>query len=123
MIKEPTEKPAPSKPAPIAFRLSPEEQRRLEQLASLQEMSPGKFAREVLRKSLNDVESDQIRHRLSGLETEVTILRRELASSVRAMLVAMSSLGPGREEGEDAPVLTREDAIAWVDEHLGNYEA
>ena len=114
-------KPSSAQPS-VSFRLPHRaDQRRLEQLAALENLSTGKLAQKVLTEYLNDVERDQIRHRLNGLEAEVQHLRRDLAKAAKAILVGISLLDPEVEQPEGQPRLTRQEAIAWVDQNLGSY--
>lgn len=85
----------------ISFRIPSTVSALLEEKAKERGQSPGTYARQLVLDSLNDKNTEELRHDLDELRDQVTKLREDLATAVVALLV--------NDEPKD-----EEQAKAWV---------
>ena len=90
----------------IRFEINVE--RKIAALAAVAGISPGEMIREIVNDRVNDTDSEQIRHRLHQLESQVTAMRQDFAIAIEALMVMSISDGH----------LTKEEIKSWVKENL-----
>lgn len=97
----------------IAFRISADKDRRLNQLAAAASQTPGEFAREALLEKLDEGQTTnktiaEMQRREDALSAEVAAFRDDFATAIETLLVVMAS--PQK--------LTAEQAKKWVNLRL-----
>lgn len=97
----------------IAFRISADKERRLNQLAAASSMTPGEFAREALLEKMDDSHTTaktiaQMERRLEQVVTEQATFRDDFAAAIETILVVASS----------TQKLTADQAKKWVNMRL-----
>ena len=93
------------KPKTVGFQLEDGYHRRLEKEGEEFKMSAGQYARQLVIDALEDANRERLERRMVMLETEVSELRSDLATSVEALLIVAG----------DYP---KEKAKEWVDRNL-----
>jgi predicted transcriptional regulator len=101
-----TSKKSSSRGSTLGFRIDPETKRQLQAAASAERKSTSDLLLELVHDRLDGIETVSARY--EHLKGEVSELRRGLADSIEAVLVA---LGTGRK-------LTPDQAKTWVDKRL-----
>lgn len=97
----------------IAFRISADKDRRLNQLAAAASQTPGEFAREALMDRLDEGQTTaktlaEMQRRQDALSAEMAAFREDFATAIETLLVVMAS--PQK--------LTAEQAKKWVNLRL-----
>lgn len=100
----------------IAFRVSADKARRLNQLSAAASQTPGEFAREALLEKLDEGATAaktlaEMQRRQDALSAEMAAFREDFATAVETLLVVMAS--PQK--------LTAEQAKKWVNLRLRHH--
>jgi predicted DNA-binding protein len=97
----------------IAFRISADKDRRLNQLAAAASQTPGEFAREALLEKLDEGQTtartiERMQQRQDQLTVELAAFREDFATAIETLLVVIAS--PQK--------LTADQAKKWVNLRL-----